>query len=262
VGTLLEDAIFDEDTHWPEGFDPATHGALWLGSGVVLRGADLRGARLEYLRMEGADLANRRVTSRGSLFPRIRAGDCGPGLTWIMLLPGSTCSTKPMLLTEVSSRGRAADRACLGWGIIVETMGGASGAGWRPGPIRYAERTGGKAAAMEDAKKKKTNGGKDEDQILVTRAILHEVKANIRYGALLTDEQLLAWMQQMTGRPVKLVEEIPDDEDVVVICSPVPVVPGSRTGECSECGVTVYFSKNSPVNARKICTRCGPRLGH
>jgi hypothetical protein len=100
------------------------------------------------------------------------------------------------------------------------------------------------------------------DRILVTRAILEEVKSFLGYARFYSDEQMLASLRQVTGRPVELVEEVPDDEEVVTICSLVPVVPGSLTAECSECGATVYHSRNAPQNSRKLCTRCGPRLGH
>src|SRR5436190_1893064 len=110
--------------------------------------------------------------------------------------------------------------------------------------------------------KKKESTEKEPDQILVTRAIMDEVKQYLRFGFAVTDEQVLARMQQMAGRPVKLVENIPDDEEVVVLCSLVPVVPGSIVTQCADCGATIYHSKNAPPNSRKICTRCGPRLGH
>jgi len=77
-----------------------------------------------------------------------------------------------------------------------------------------------------------------------------------------TDQQVLAWAQHMSGREVVLVDEIPEDEEIVLICSPEPYVAGSLKAVCSECGTTVYHSRHAPPNARKICTRCGPRLGH
>jgi formylmethanofuran dehydrogenase subunit E len=111
-------------------------------------------------------------------------------------------------------------------------------------------------------KKETEKSKKSDDQILVTRAILEDVKQHLNLHRTHTDEQMLAWMRQMTGRPVKLVEEMPTDDDLVVICSLVPVMPDSRLGKCGECGAPVYHSRHVPPEAKMICTRCGPRLGH
>lgn len=113
-----------------------------------------------------------------------------------------------------------------------------------------------------ESDKKDGKASDGPDRMLVTRAILEEVKSFLGYAKYYTDEQMLASLRQVTGRPIELVEEVPDDEEIVTICSTVPVVPGSLTGTCSDCGATVYHSRNAPPNSRKLCTRCGPRLGH
>ncbi len=113
---------------------------------------------------------------------------------------------------------------------------------------------------MDEVEKPK-DATKEDDRILVTRAILEEVKASLGYAVRYSDALMLSWMKQMTGRQIELVEELPKDDDIVTICSLIPVVPGSRMAECSECGATIYHSRNAPPTGRKICTRCGPRLG-
>ncbi len=115
---------------------------------------------------------------------------------------------------------------------------------------------------MEEEKKPDKSTDKP-DRLLVTRAILEEVKRSLGYPARYPDEPMLARMRQMIGRSIELVEELPedDDEEIVVICALEPAVPGSLVDRCSQCGVTIYHSRNAPPNARKICTRCGPRLG-
>jgi hypothetical protein len=98
--------------------------------------------------------------------------------------------------------------------------------------------------------------------MIVTRAILEETRQHLGLDERWTDEQALAWMRRMSGREIQLVETLPEDEEVVVLCSPVAVVAGSIKTECAECGTTIYYSQKSPAKAKKICTRCGPRLGH
>jgi hypothetical protein len=101
-----------------------------------------------------------------------------------------------------------------------------------------------------------------DDQLIVTREILNEVRQNIGPEWGRTDEQLLESIRRMSGRKVVLVDKVPEDDDIVVICAPEAVVPGSLKATCAECGTTVYHSRHAPAHARKICTRCGPRLGH
>lgn len=111
-------------------------------------------------------------------------------------------------------------------------------------------------------KKEPEEPKKSDNQLLVTRAILDEVRQNLPFHRHYSDDQMLALMRERTGRPVKLVEEMPTDDDLVVICAPEPMVPDARRGTCGECGAPVYHSRHVPAAAKKVCTRCGPRLGH
>jgi uncharacterized protein YjbI with pentapeptide repeats len=95
----LRGALYDAETHWPDGFDPQRHGALLIGpranlfraqlrglyltdenlaganlahadlrgsvlTGTILRGADLRGANLETAALAGAVLTGARYDAR------------------------------------------------------------------------------------------------------------------------------------------------------------------------------------------------------
>jgi len=101
-----------------------------------------------------------------------------------------------------------------------------------------------------------------DNRLIVTRAILDEARHHLGLDGKWSDEEALAWIRHTSGREVVLVETLPEDEEVVVLCAPEPVVAGSLKAECAECGATIYHSRNAPAHARKICTRCGPRLGH
>lgn len=101
-----------------------------------------------------------------------------------------------------------------------------------------------------------------DNRLIVTRAIFEETRRHLGLDPRMPDQQVLDWMRRMSGREIHLVETLPEDEEVTVICSPVAVVPGSLKAECAECGTTIYHSRNAPPNSRKICTRCGPPLGH
>jgi hypothetical protein len=110
--------------------------------------------------------------------------------------------------------------------------------------------------------KSKEGKGASDNRLIVTRAIMDETRQHLGLDPRLSDQQVLEWMRRTSGREIVLVETVPDDEEVIVICSPVAVVPGSLMAQCAECGTTIFHSRNAPVNAKKICTRCGPRLGH
>jgi uncharacterized protein YjbI with pentapeptide repeats len=58
----LTGAVYDCRTHWPAGFDAERHGAVQLGPGVTLRGANLRNADLRYENLRDADLSAANLT--------------------------------------------------------------------------------------------------------------------------------------------------------------------------------------------------------
>jgi uncharacterized protein YjbI with pentapeptide repeats len=55
-GANLTEAVTDEGTTWPEGFDPEAAGVYEIRPGANLEGANLEGANLEGANLEGANL--------------------------------------------------------------------------------------------------------------------------------------------------------------------------------------------------------------
>lgn len=56
AGVILQNALYSKNTIFPQGFDPRTHGALFIGRNADLQGADLKRAFLRFVDLQNAIL--------------------------------------------------------------------------------------------------------------------------------------------------------------------------------------------------------------